>query len=322
MLDRYSAQWKSDGYKQNFPWIDQIRDVKDPILVGALNEKLIERLTIREHNRLWLSIPEIVDWTTIEGFKYGPRETSPLREDVRIQDYMGEIRPVKIDLAFLKRRKICAVSSNDDVVNEWPLYRCLYCEVELDNDTYLLTNGKWYRVGSEFLERVDTAYATMPFSSLQLPNYQDRSEGAYNTRIATELQTQFALFDQEFIVCGGHRDKVELCDLYSKDKKFVHVKRYTGASAPLSHLFAQAVVAGTLFRRDAEFRQKANALLPAGFGPITASPTAKEYEIVLAVVSTSRNPLVLPFFSRVNLRNVRDRMEDQGYSVSLLKVQA
>jgi uncharacterized protein (TIGR04141 family) len=100
------------------------------------------------------------------------------------------------------------------------------------------------------------------------------------------------------------------------------VKRYAGASAPLSHLFAQAVVSGTLFRRDIEFRHKANALLPDEFRPITGSPVAKEYEVVLAVVSTSKNPLVLPFFSRVNLRNVRDRLEDQGYVVSLLKVQA
>jgi uncharacterized protein (TIGR04141 family) len=322
MLDKYCAQWKNDAYKQNFPWVDQIRDVKDPILMGELNDKLIERLTIKEHNRLWLSIPEILDWTMIEGFKYGPLETSPLREDVRIQDYMEEVKPVKIDLGFLKRRQIRAVSANDDIIDVWPLYRCLYCEIDLDNDTYLLTNGKWYRVGSQFLERVNIAYADMPVSSLELPNYIDKSEGAYNTRIAAELPGQFALLDQKFIMCDGPRDKVELCDLYSKDKKFVHVKRYAGASAPLSHLFAQAVVAGTLFRRDIDFRQKANALLPDGFGPITASPSAKEYEIVLAVASTSKNPLVLPFFSRVNLRNVRDRLEDQGYSVSLLKIQA
>ena len=235
---------------------------------------------------------------------------------------MEELKPVKIDLGFLKRRQIRAVSANDDVIDVWPLYRCLYCEIDLDNNTYLLTNGKWYRVGSQFLERVNTAYADMPVSSLELPNYKDKSEGAYNTRIAAELPGQFALLDQRFIMCDGPRDKVELCDLYSRDKKFVHVKRYAGASAPLSHLFAQAVVAGTLFRRDIDFRQKANALLPAGLGRITASPSAKEYEIVLAVASTSKNPLVLPFFSRVNLRNVRDRLEDQGYSVSLLKIQA
>jgi uncharacterized protein (TIGR04141 family) len=296
--------------------------VKDPIIVGALNDKLIERLTAKEHSRLWLSIPEIVDWMVIEGFKYVSLVTSPLREDVRIQEYMEEVKPAKIDLAFLKRRRIRAVSANDEVIDAWPLYRCLYCEIDSGNDTHLLTNGKWYRIGSQFLERVNTAYTEMSFSSLKLPNYQDKSEGAYNTRITAELPGQFALLDQKFIMCDGPRDKVELCDLYSKDKKFIHVKRYAGASAPLRHLFAQAVVAGTLFRRDAEFRQKASALLPDGFGPITESPAAREYEVVLAVASTSKNPLVLPFFSRVNLRNVKERLEDQGYSVSLLKIQA
>ncbi len=322
LLDKYFVQWKNDTYKQNFPWIDQIRDVKDAIIVGALNDRVIEHLTNKEFSRAWLSIPEILDWTIIEGFKYGNRESSPLHGDVRLQDYLEEVKPSNIDLAFLKRRRIHATSANGDVIDEWPLFRCLYCEIELNNDTYLLTNGKWYRVGSQFLERVNTAYAAMPFSSLQLPNYTDKSEGAYNARLAAELPDQFALMDQKFILCDGPRSQVELCDLYSKDKRFIHVKRYAGASAPLSHLFAQAIVAGTLFRRDIDFRQKANALLPIGFGPITASPTAKGFEVVLAIVSTSKNQLVLPFFSRVNLRNVRDRLEDQGYSVSLLKIQA
>ena len=295
LLDKYWTQWNGDAYKQSFPWLDQIRDVKDPVTVGMLNDKLIERLTSKDYSRLWLSIPEILDWTMIEGFKYGSLETSPLREDVRIQDYLEETKPAKIDFAFLKRRQIRAVSASGDEIDAWPLYRCLYCEIELDNDTYLLTNGKWYRIGSQFLERVNSAYADMPFSSMEIPNYKDKSEGAYNARVAAELPQQFALLDQRFILCDGPRDKVELCDLYSKDKKFIHVKRYAGASAPLSHLFAQAVVAGTLFRRDTEFRQKADALLPDGFGPITASPSSKEYEVVLAVVSMSKNPLVLHF---------------------------
>jgi uncharacterized protein (TIGR04141 family) len=77
-----------------------------------------------------------------------------------------------------------------------------------------------------------------------------------------------------------------------------------------------------LFRKDGEFRKKANALLPDGFGTITAVPGPNEYEIVLAVVSTSKKALVVPFFSRVNLKNVWERLTDLGYAVSVYKIQA
>jgi hypothetical protein len=39
-------------------------------------------------------------------------------------------------------------------------------------------------------------------------------------------------------------------------------------------------------------------------------------------VSKSKHDLVLPFFSRVNLNNARNRLLDLGYRVSLAKIQA
>ena len=89
--------------------------------------------------------------------------------------------------------------------------------------------------------------------------------------------------------------------MYSK--RIVHVKRYAGASAPLSHMFSQAVISGSLLRRDSDFRQQVSGYLTPEYQGLIHEPSRDEYEIVLAIVSTSKKNLTIPFFSRVNLNN-------------------
>jgi uncharacterized protein (TIGR04141 family) len=128
--------------------------------------------------------------------------------------------------------------------------------------------------------------------------------------------------DQRLIRLQG-RDGIEFCDLYSSTKLIIHVKRYRG-SATLSHLFSQGLVSGELFCTTPEFREGVNSELPEAFqlADLARRPANEEFEVVFAVISKSRNPLRLPFFSRVNLRNAVQRLRAFGYRVSLVKIQA
>ena len=87
-------------------------------------------------------------------------------------------------------------------------------------------------------------------------------------------------------------------------------------------MFSQAVVSGSLLRRDQKFRSDVDVLLPAPFRSVASEPKPEEYEVVFGIVSKSKKELVLPFFSRVNLNNARARLLDLGYRVSLAKIQA
>jgi uncharacterized protein (TIGR04141 family) len=325
LLDRYSEKAESEAYKEHFRWLDQIHEVKDPDKIGELNVTMIERFKSDDPGRLWLSIPDIIDWSQIDGFKYRSARIATVHADVHLRDLLPEIGNVEqISLDFLKRRFIYAVSQLDDAeVHHWPVYRCIYCEIEEGNDTYLLTNGKWYRVGTEFRQRINEQFATVPLNTITLPDFtaDDKSEKAYNLRVQRENSEQYALMDEKFVQYGGN-DKVEFCDLFARDKHIIHVKRYAGASAPLSHLFAQAVVSGQALRHDGNFREQVVQKLPQSFQALIAEPRPGEYEIVLAIVSASRNPLSIPFFSRVNLNHARTRLQDLGYKVSLAKIQA
>jgi uncharacterized protein (TIGR04141 family) len=323
VLEKLLVQWQSNAYKEAFPWLDQIKEVRDASKRDELDALVLARIKQPEANRLWLTVPQLIDWSSVAGFKYRVARSAEIYPDVHLKTFKDECTNVdNLTVDDLKTRHIFAVShENDNVIDSWAVYRCLYAEVDQGQDTYLLTTGRWYKVGHQFLENVNAAVAAIPQSSLQLPNYHDKSETEYNARVKEESPTVYALMDEKFIRMGG-RDKVEFCDLFTHSKKVIHVKRYTGSSAPLSHLFAQAIVSGTLFRREPEFRNKVNAELPAPYRPVTPAPAAGEYEIVLGIISQSFGALVLPFFSRINLKNTYERLQDLGYGVSILKIQA
>jgi uncharacterized protein (TIGR04141 family) len=160
-------------------------------------------------------------------------------------------------------------------------------------------------------------------SSLQMPDYLHDGEEAYNRSVADAAPNAFFLMDQKFVRYPTARDQVEFCDLYSHSKLIIHVKRYRG-SATLSHLFSQGVVSGELFCAIPEFRDGVNGHLhePFRLANTDRRPNADEFEVVFAIISRSRGPLTLPFFSRVNLRNATQRLRAFGYRVSVTKIQA
>jgi uncharacterized protein (TIGR04141 family) len=324
LLDALITQWQSEKYKEAFLWLDQIKEIKDPAKTTEFDALLIEQIKQEDFNRLWLTVPDLIDWSRIEGFKYRTAGSATVYSDVHIKAYLEEWKDTaEITVQKLKNRHVYSITQAAENIDEsWSIYRCLYFETEQGGETFLLTNGKWYRVGTQFLTRVNEAYASIPKNSLPLPDFNDQSEGKYNERIATTQPQSYALMDEQLIYYPDKYSKVEFCDLFTKEKKMIHIKRYAGSSAPLSHLLAQAVVAGSLFRRDPEFRKKVDEKLPEGFGPITLQPYPDEYEIVFGVVSESDKDLVLPFFSRVNLKNAGDRLKELGYRISLTKIQA
>lgn len=101
------------------------------------------------------------------------------------------------------------------------------------------------------------------------------------------------------------------------------MKRYRG-SATLSHLFSQGLVSAELFCSVREFREAVNEFLPEGYRlpDVARRPNSEEFEVVFAIISKSRNPLKLPFFSRVNLKNAVQRLRAFGYRASVAKIQA
>lgn len=320
--------YSKDKYKENFAFIDQIAEVKNPTLKSQLNEQLLENLKSSSLERTWLAVPEIVDWSDVAGFKYSDRSTDKTVDDIHVNgflDSLTETSRTNLTIEILKNREIvCISSSSEEAISSWKVFNCIYCEVNLGSTdkTYLLSNGNWYEVEYEFSQQVFADYNELNVagSSLTLPSYNHDNENHYNKSVA-EKNTNFCCMDRKNISHGGGHSKIEFCDLLTSENQIVHVKRYGGSSV-LSHLFMQGLVSGQLFLADKAFREKVNAKLSESHKLRDASikPKAEDYEIVFAIISGSGKQLDLPFFSKVGLRSAVKRLKAFGYKVSLLKV--
>jgi uncharacterized protein (TIGR04141 family) len=327
LLGKYTKQFHDAGYKASFPWVDHIGEVRDPQTQAGLNDALVKQLrnTKLADLRAWLSVPQLIEWARVGGVRYHERR-GELMPDLHLRDFFSTLRGRgrrDLSLETLKRRHAFSIGvDGDEVIDRWSIYECLYCEVDREKTTFLLSGGKWYRVDHDFVGSVNKAVKKLVRAkALPLPSYDDADEQSYNKRAVTLAPGSFTLVDRKLVRIGG--SAVEPCDLLGRNNEVIHVKRYGGSSV-LSHLFAQGAVAAQAFFQDAAFRQAFNRLLPRGRRLPNPSerPNPNDYEVVYAIVSRSAKPIheALPFFSRLNLRTASGRLQGLGYRVSLVKI--
>lgn len=273
---------------------------------------------------MWLAVPEVVDWDGLAGFKYRTAKSAPVHSDIHALAFLAEVgNPADIDEHSLKKRyHVSAIANDTDaVVKQWPVYRCFYCEVASGGDTFLLNNGRWFRISNNFVQRINEAVDQISEDTISLGPYEDKSEAAYSKRVSDLSVGFLALMDMKLIGAPSLPNKVEFCDLYSLNKQIVHIKRYSSSSA-LSHLFAQGVVSARLFQNEPEFRRQVNDLLPVShrIAAPDPNPRPQDFEVIFGIISKSKKKLILPFFSRVNLKNAHSNLTGMGFKVSLCKI--
>ena len=331
LLRDFLARYRSTDYKRKFPWIDHIAEVKDKVLRDDLDQKLLEIIQRRELDTCWLAVPEIIDWDRIHRFRYGRAPRNPTHHDIDLGSWLTELTdttkrlhaPTDVDLKLLSNRKVFGLDEEGREATQWSVYKCLNAEIEGDDDNaYLISAGKWYRVARDFVQNVNRDFDQIPQFGHLLPDYCHESEGSYNESVARSDPDTFALLDKQNIPYGGGRSRIEFCDLYTRRGDIIHVKRYGGSSV-LSHLFSQGTVSGEAFWMEADFRELVNQRLPEShrIQDPSRQPMPREYQVVFAVVSQQEGEgLSLPFFSRLNLRAAARRLQGYGYRVSISKI--
>lgn len=310
-------KFESANYKTYFDWVDQIKTIKDVNLINTLNSQMIQEFNNENPSKVWISIPEILDWNRTDFFKVD--STTTLYDDIDIKKVKSELNN-SITMVSLKNKKLAAVDENGTVYKHWSLYKCIYADISLNEKQYLLNEGIWYEVAEHFVNQVNNFYNSSTVSSIELPDYSEREEEMYNKLVEQFNNTEYCLMDRKTITIGG--TPIEFCDIYSNHKQFVHVKRYS-SSAVLSHLFFQGFVSAEAFM-DKQFRVDINKKLKKGFSvPINDKITTKDYEVVFVIARENaklhQRP-DMPFFSKVAFRNVANRLQRYGYKVSITGV--
>lgn len=320
-LQHCYTRYKSVDYKRNFDWIDQIAEVRDKVIQDQLNAELVNKITTNDLTKLWMAVPEVVDWSDISGFRYRRKVRGDLHDDLDVTTFLNELGRIPT-LEELKNASVHAISaSTEDELYKWTVYQCLYAECRVNGKLYILNNGKWYDIADGFCAEVERDFTGTNRSTIAFPDCSYQNEGDYNTHASTIIPNSCCM-DKQIITYGGGHSSIEFCDIYTSDGKMIHVKKYGGSNI-LSYLFSQGVVSGELFVSDPAFREKLNLKLPDShkLTDTLTRPIAPEHEIVYAIISNSDDDLDIPFFSKVSLRNARRRLSGFGYSVSIRKVQ-
>lgn len=322
-LDLCFERYNSEEYKVNFDWFDHIKHEKNPSVINSLDDILLEKITSSDLDKVWMVAPDIIDWVDVDGFSYGSGRKADKYNDLNINEFIPTLKVNEINIDKIKSRKIRVYSSNNgELLSQWSAYKCIYAELEHLEKVYILNNGIWYCINNDFKDIIFNNYNQIENCQIDFPLYKNNiPEDEYNITASKYIDGTFCA-DKKLINYGGGHSKIEFCDLYTSDKKIIHVKRY-GGSAQLSHLFAQGVVSGELFVSDKDFREKLNKILPHNYqlDDFSQKPDASEYEVVFAIISKSAKALDIPFFSKVTIRNAQKRLEGFGYKVTIKKIE-
>lgn len=336
------GRFEADHYKQDFGFIDHVTPVSEASIIAKLDDYAfagLKDLVNGAASDLHLAIPEILSPEAVFeigyfglGLKPGAKKAF---SEIAIDDYVAELRAGN----FSAIRDMTAMKASHDIrimkdgegdsKQKRRLYSCLVFETEHEEQTYVLFDGQWFMVDQDFYQIVQDSYErllTAPFV---------KSTKAVNEReFIQQLDANMDLLniDQTKVSPKGAKGaNLEPCDFLSRQKQFIHLKDGHG-SAPLSHLWNQGLVASESFIRDAAFRKRFRdeakkrqkntgktgfeMVLPDG----RAKPQAADYTIIFGVM---RHPYAkddsvgLPFFSKVSLRVVAERLEMMNFGVEL-----
>lgn len=332
-----------DYYKKDYRWIDFVAPVREQDRVNHLDNLAffeVQELLKGNPSDLHIALPDIISPDDDHqigyfglGFKSG---TKPTFAELAIEDYIAQLvagRPDEVpDMAALKasHEVRVVVNGEGDKKQRRHLYDCFVYEVVDQGNTYVLFSGEWYRVDKDFYAEVEKDFLDLVSANPFLASTTAANERA----LILDLDANPDLLNLDQVKlspAGAGGANLEPCDFLSRTKQFIHLKD-GHASAPISHLWNQGVVSAESFVRDETFRKGLRreaikrqkkykkkgfeTLLPDG----RSKPTPSDYTVVFGVMRgrhKKTKDLSLPFFSKVSLRAVADRIRLMGYPVEV-----
>ncbi len=331
-LELYIDAFFAERYKEiGFDWVDNVAEVRDSVLSDTLDFELTSAIEQHKTDHLHIAPPETTDWDHVVGFCYSginKQLDNPDSYTLNLdpEEYIDKIQPGINIYQKIKRDKLYGLNPDGSYFVISSIYNSLVFQTSYEGKNYILCSGTWYQVEASFYDQVNNYVSTMvKISDIHLPECAaGEAEGEYNKRIAAE-NSDYCLLDQKMIAVAGGSKKIESCDLFTKDKKFIHVKN-KGKSAQLSHLFAQGRVSAECFASDEEFRKQVSAITTSEFGtPVfdyTQKPRSNEFEVIYAIIDNKDSDLAnkLPFFSKVNLMLTAQELDRMHYRYSVCLV--
>ena len=144
------------------------------------------------------------------------------------------------------------------------------------------------------------------------------------------------MLDQKTVRVARHTTAIEICDVLTSDRCWIHVKKRSDGSRGLGHLFWQGFVSAELLLSDPAYRKQViekigtaaeeravaagDASFPTRFDIVAEDAVAAaDQEVVFAMIGNWNGAGLesLPFFSKIALREMVSELDLRGVKVTI-----
>lgn len=330
-------------YKKDYAWIDFVTPVHEQDRIqdlDALAFSELQTLVGGGLSDLHLALPDLISPEEGHeigyfgvGLKPGTKETFV---ELAVEDYVAQLQAGRFadiaDMAVLKASHEVAivVDGRKDKTHKRRIYECFVYEADHTGNTYVLFSGDWYLVDNKFHAEVERDFQALLSNAPFLASTTCTTEQELIKEL--DLDPDLLMLDQvKLSPVGAAGANIEPCDFLSRNKQLIHLKD-GHSSAPISHLWNQGVVSAEAFVRDEQFRKKLRkeaikrqkkarkagfeGLLPDG----RSKPVPSDYTVIFGIMRSpykKAGTLGLPFFSKVSLRAVANRIQSMSFPVEV-----
>lgn len=323
--------YKAKAYQNTFPRFDNLRTLTDKSKIAALEKKLIARLQEEKLKGIYLSPPEPISYEDFSGFSFTAK--GDITSELEISEYIAlqkaakkldkvSIEKLKSHRAFLRKE------TADEPLGKWSIYKSLICEFKEGSKVYILMNGAWHQVSAKFVKKVEDSLTAIPEVDIGLPKpIKATTEPGYLAEVK-KYGKGLLVMDRMLAKCEEAGHGIEVCDVITKKREYVHVKRKEGGSKELSHLFMQGRNSTFALLRDQQFRDQARVHLKKLSAKDVAripksTPKPGSFKVVYAIMGDFKGKgfiEALPFFSKMSLMGVFQELSERGVQVEVCKV--
>ena len=301
-LDKIEAAYYTNTYKNHFGFIDNISPLlrNEKELKEVLDLKLCQEIS---KDKIALFIPSnSVIYQEVESLTCGKKTIELtdefLKEKIYPYTQNGTDNDQQAILSCLKKTRITAHLQGGNTFH-FSLYQCLSIDLQLDKQFFLLEEGQWFR----FSPQLSTAVtAFLERRTITTPKDLGKMGKKDTKKLEDEKRYLKRVSDSNPGWILGDRNlasQTEVFDLLNKNTLY-HIKKGTVGSAPLSHLFAQGLVAISRLFGEKEFYKEAKRKFPQ-------MPSKEELSLCYGVISNHQGHL--PLFSKIMFKFNAENIE-------------
>lgn len=301
---------------------------------NELNNAIINKINDK-HSEFFLFEPEIdYDTTLISKTRYKIQsEPKAVYENEKLSlTYYLSLKENLEELDFIND-KIILINEDGQKYKEWSIIKCLYGEMKIDDQVYILSNSIWYGLPKDkydhINENINSIEDNIQISETVKINTMNKileekklsrehinKERIFNNEFCNQISGE--LFDQinKQIIIDG--DKMEICDIFDpNNKEFIHTKIGTKA-ATLSHLFNQGYVSARAYASMKHiFVPRVNEKIENSEHKIEGERNSHQNYTVRYLIINEKADNKLTFISKLALDRIITDLKGFGYNIKL-----